>query len=939
MNSQSKEILKWSPDEKITIKSFEDFKRRINISELPEWELKEFFIKPLETTQGELDELRKSYIKWEPNLSTVKDFLETSRLSIIEETKQSTQEVKKIAWDLKESIRFEHIKNKQWEIDWKNADSQIDNALESISDSTENLSWEIKDKTKASVEKAKVVAQKVKESWYTVQLWEAMNDAFTKLKKFDIWWALVSLFKWLFGMFTWGEVLKKAWDKVKEVLDPTTPEYKETLNQTQDTIISYIEKTTWEKLDEKTKTRLKTKLSPNIQWSYINTEDFKELTKKIKSWKKLGIEDLKNSWVILNIIRDPDFKEIKELLSSNINKKLFNFFKSKFEKSWVTFNEENEWKLKSIIKKEFETTTFNELVERTKENWWEVHFDWLEWVESILWVWVLIPNIIFEAYKEDIIKAENLAIWVVESWKDTISIWLKALDWKDIIPDLIWRMNWDDFDEKLLNVTPEKKLLLERAFYAELWLVSSVLGTIWFYWTSSLVSLIEWWANKLEWKWFKTPNVNRLEKTLNIIWEWKWAWLKEIEEAINESKKSYEIVEKLKNPNIDKVTKETLRKELSEISWKFENKAWSFYSKETLSKITKNMNPLQTFHYKKSLEQLQQIAKTNQQLWIAIIEWSFTKKALEVKQFIESFKLRYINWHAVLNITDWLKAKEFTKAMWSLAPEMIRWLFRVAPILIVWWTIWDSTKQQDWEWYKTLLMLNGFTWWIQLFKDTEVSYTEEWLKITNPESFAWWMALVWMETFFFWKEFLQYVSKWQYIRALPMATFNSFVRLPLDAVKWIWWASVRSYEALKIARSFLEKSPKKWKIWLWIALLLWAVISVEYASADEIDSAQLEKDWLIKDWKPNIELLKNKWNKIEDNKKEEIISLYSLSILEKPFNWKGDKFNFNLEDWLFKIKIDKNLESEKELVEKLLIDVSRFLTDINSNIKLDIQFS
>jgi len=32
-------------------------------------------------------------------------------------------------------------------------------------------------------------------------------------------------------------------------------------------------------------------------------------------------------------MKDPDFKEIKELLSSNINKKLFNFFKSKFEKS------------------------------------------------------------------------------------------------------------------------------------------------------------------------------------------------------------------------------------------------------------------------------------------------------------------------------------------------------------------------------------------------------------------------------------------------------------------------------------------------------------------------------------------------------------------------------------------------------------------------------
>jgi hypothetical protein len=29
-------------------------------------------------------------------------------------------------------------------------------------------------------------------------------------------------------------------------------------------------------------------------------------------------------------------------------------------------------------------------------------------------------------------------------------------------------MNWDNFDEKLLNVSPEKKLFLERAFYAEL---------------------------------------------------------------------------------------------------------------------------------------------------------------------------------------------------------------------------------------------------------------------------------------------------------------------------------------------------------------------------------------------------------------------------------------------------------------------------------------
>jgi hypothetical protein len=33
-----------------------------------------------------------------------------------------------------------------------------------------------------------------------------------------------------------------------------------------------------------------------------------------------------------------------------------------------------------------------------------------------------------------------------------------------------------------------------------------------------------------------------------------------------------------------------------------------------------------------------------------------------------------------------------------------------------------------------------------------------------------------------------------------------------------------------------------------------------------------------------MNLLKEKWPQIDNNKKEEIISLYSLGLLEKPFN-------------------------------------------------------
>lgn len=831
-----------------------------------------------------------------------------------------------------------------WEKERKELKESINNIsnklptwTEEVKQEVAKIDWKLKEIT------SKEWMEKIAGEWLNLaKSWigEAISWLFDFLSKIPfIGWLFAALGKMFWFWAKVEEVKNEIKENSKKIFDLNTPENKETLTQTEDTIIWYLEKNTWEKFNEETKTRLKTKLSPNNEWSYINKEDFEKLTNKIKSWEKISINDLKDTWIILKIMKDPDFKEMKEILSKDINKKLFVFFKSKFEKSWITFNPENEWKLKWIIKKEVENTSANQIIERTKANWWNVHFDWLEWIESTIWIWILIPNIIFESYKEWIIETKNLAIWLIESWTNTISIWLKALDWQDIIPDLIWRMSWDDFDEKLYEVSPEKKLLLERAFYSELWLVSSVLWTIWFYWTSSLVSLVEWWNNKIIWNNFTTPPIDKLEKTLNILWEWKWAYLWEVKEVLKDTQRSYEIVKKLENWNLDNATKELLKKELSEISWKFEWK-WTWIldlNKEKLTKIYKNLNPIQTYYFDKSINELKQITKTNERLWIAIIEWNFSKKVREAKQFIDSCKIRYINWQAVLNISEWLNPKDFSKAMLSLSPEIVQWLFKVAPILIVWETLWNSTKEQKWEWYETLYMLNWLVWWMQLFKDTEIDYTEEWLKIKNPESFAWWIALVWMETFFITKEFLKYISKWQILRALTMPIINSFVRLPLDAVKWIWWASVRWYETLKIAKSFLEKSPKKWKIWIWAALLFWSVLAIEYASADEINSDKLEKDWFIKNWNINTEKLKEVWNTIEEDKKEEIISLYCISLLEKSFKWKEDNFNFKLENWIFNINVNKKIENETNLINNLIWEeISRFLTDVNSNIKLKI---
>jgi hypothetical protein len=62
-----------------------------------------------------------------------------------------------------------------------------------------------------------------------------------------------------------------------------TAEYKEALSNTQDTIISTLEEKTGKTLKEEEKQRIREKLNPNNKNSYIDAENFKKLSDKIKS--------------------------------------------------------------------------------------------------------------------------------------------------------------------------------------------------------------------------------------------------------------------------------------------------------------------------------------------------------------------------------------------------------------------------------------------------------------------------------------------------------------------------------------------------------------------------------------------------------------------------------------------------------------------------------
>jgi hypothetical protein len=526
-------------------------------------------------------------------------------------------------------------------------------------------------------------------------------------------------------------------------------------------------------------------------------------------------------------------------------------------------------------------------------------------------------------------------------------IWLKWFSWGDIFPDLLWKMPFSTLLDKVSWLDETKKMLLLRSFYSELWLVWNVLGQVSRLWASWLIASFEKWSiiagNLKSWealfKWFTTEPVEQLKKILETISHWEWKWLEKIQEALNEAKRSYEIIEKMKalpkgDPKLNALLDELWRIEakIAGIKWEFwfdgvsPKKGWIKWIKGAFR------NPIQYSYMTNTLKEISSIVKGNSELWVAIKNGKYLALTERFNYFKEQFRLRQIWWNTVFHIANVNEAKSLSLALKDLTPWIARTLFWRLPIILIWKTMFDEAVNWKWSWLQSLYVINGFAGWRMLINEAYVSIEDWKIDLKNAWVWALWAFVIWTEIWLFGKDLVKYWARWRYVRALLMALWNSVVRIPFAAIETgAWWIAKLNW----VVR-LISKMPKKWKIWLLAALVAWVLVYTGF-SWDNVEK-ELEENWFVKDWELNLKAIREKWSNLWEKEQEDILKISFITSLPEQFKKDAGKFDLKLENWIFVIWVKKEFLAQNWwIIEKSKFDLSRVLYELDSDYIVEVK--
>lgn len=648
----------------------------------------------------------------------------------------------------------------------------------------------------------------------------------------------------------------------------------------------------------------------------------------ISSWlaSKMGIKpDLPNVSEIWNEVWEttPEKKEeVKkkiEWVKENTLKKLKDYFKK------YNLNIEDS-KLKAIIERRVSESTFHKIIEQEKMSWLEAGIAWIE-------ITTFIPLVIWDLWKDKLIPTSMMVIQMpLEYWYNKIKIWLKAFQGQDISEDLSWSLSYWIFEENINKLAEWQKIALIRMFYTELWYIWSVL-----WWVSEkLASLfISWsvWVNNY-FKWINTP-IDKLQNILNIIKPWEWKWLDEVKKVIWKTEESYKIIEEMKKLPKGDVKLTELSKKLWEISHEIDLSKTK-YTQNLLDKTKgKIFNPTQFNKFSVLLDDVDSVIKANVEHWNLIQTW----KSDLIKKWtnkLKSFKIKWIQTNAIhlteSNISTLTAMKEELKY----SPKILWVLGRSLPVIVLSKTLYNSLINKKWEHREVLLALNPIIWWAWLLNEASINW-EEWKKwkieFTGLASAGIWAFLIWTElivitkeAFIYstWRTVLQRIATWWW-----RAVLNSFVRVPLDTVKFSWEIVKWSINLAKIIKNWwwlmkvwwqqLTKSlPWYWKI-AWLAtIVVWGALTWSYWDkinnwlwfSEENIAKKLEEEWIMKNWQIDYEKLWEKMNSLWEKEKQWYLEFLAVNILP-DWGKNHDKFDFEFQNGVFNIKVkDKKFYDE-----------------------------
>jgi hypothetical protein len=834
----------------------EKFDIKVSKAELKEYADTRFTMKEVQKIQ-----------EW---ISSVSE-LAKAKLDILRKSYEDSAAVQKSQETLQQAL-------KKWAESANKSAKGAEEVLKGLDSS--NITWEVWEAFKEGTKKAKEVWEKIAKAWYTVQLWEALRDSFTKMKNFNIWWALVSLFKWLFWMFTWSAVLEKAWEKIKEKLSAEEV--------------------------EKTKTEIKKVLSEKFPWKEekienilnspsVNQKQIKKIHEKIKSWEKITIKDISNFIPELKNIftqkeKDEILLEAKQKAIVSIKKSIEKKYPEIWEITWDKLTD-----LEKLTVKYFNLSSANELVlkEIVENRWFQINdLYWLLFESTSKWTW--------------------FTLWLISKWIIPITaIWIDIIETStDIFKVSLWWMwiteqvSYDDLMSQIWDI--EHPELLLWLLYRKGWLLFSILWDI-----SKVASQIA--IENLTNTSVKSTNLikssftNNFEKqALNFqkISEAMWTVdektttvIKEATGNLNKIQKNYQILSilensdniELKRRSISKILGEKIPIDIDDLN-KLKTHVSSKFTLPHLNISLSNGSLLNKFGFWKSsdlfeLNRKLEFINKNQ---ISILKNEHIAKGIwKIREVFEIWEVSRL-WDKVIYHFDDIGQVSKFSILANKFPQLLGWLFDKLPIITVAGLAMANEDKieslKTWLWslvpFVWPIMLL-WEWWVYLDENNEVV-------IKNPiEAWMWWV-LLWLDSAFLIKEAIKWWTKWVWWYLIkPLKDIYSIWRWSIEAIDSI--AKITKWTFIKeTIQKWWKVVSKLWKPWKITAIaILWAYAGYEYLTDDDKEIYEnLVKEWLInKNWTywENLKKELLSWKINEDEKQilvELIVAKNSIEKLE-----------------------------------------------------------
>ncbi len=787
----------------------------------------------------------------------------------IEQNLERTESVRQVAENLE---RWREV-NEEWSEQQRQDRESAENLLNNSDVSSNNIVERLR-------EWAFNAGEKVDEIKDTASVFTWLERAKSK------WWFMWSIAGFLLSIagFLWYKKELTEWaadaaSETREVIEDTISE--ENIEQTKQTTKDTINEELWEYISEENKERL----NSAIDW--LSQEQLTQLYHSIESGD-FSIDDI-NRIAPEFFTEFLDEHQIEQIRNWIISKLTDSLKKSIKENYWidVDLDQEKARELEDLIQENINLSDdrifeIRQIVENSEFRYKDLANVWWEVIINSM-------NIFFWLISRWIVPISNFSFSFVESAWNLIKVWASAL-W---ITDNI---TFEEFQNKLNSMEDSEKAMYIWLLYRKWGLFLSLLWNMSAYaskmaiWTitNTTVSWVDLFSSSV------TNNFSRQAENIdNIAKSLSWNNYSDTKGVLDEAiwnlkkvKENYRIMDyiqkadwdeaklvaNLRQNNIslpDNYTRwnfDRLVRELGEknnITSTLSNR-WSISSKVIWFGASAELNNLN--------RQLQTISNSQKRMFNPnfLTSWiSRIRESLDITEISRKWD------NLAFHFDSPNKAKDFFRRINVLAnqtPELIKWIFDKAPIIMV---AWIAANSEEWfveSMRNEIRYLLPLVWPIMMLSESWWDWGDGYPTPIDPMSAGMWAVLLWIDWAYIWANWIK--SAPRYI-AKPFTDVVSIIRWTANfsyhvwrtaLTPWVaWWLRWAAREAINRTRNLGSPRVRALAL-IWIVWYIW--INQMMNSWEEIEGIE---EFMV-DWQLNTDRIHEVAWELTDWQKEEAIN-------------------------------------------------------------------